>query len=274
MLATVLTSCDLKAMNYSTLYLCEGFVSAIRIISEQEAASHRKQLENAEAKVGDLHYKAKIYTILYSPYELAIHPSALDVVEQLIGPNILLYNATYIIKEPRSKSHVSWHQDLTYWGLDSDDQVSMWLALSAADKTSGCMRMIPGSHLAGQRHHLVNPDDKNNVLFQGQEVQGVDEEKSVYCELKPGQASFHHGWTLHASMPNQSDERRIGLNVQYIAPHVRQTKHPGFTALLLRGRDEYGHYSKDIPATADLDPQAIKARDEMEVLHRRIAATS
>lgn len=43
-------------------------------------------------------------------------------------------------EEAGSSSHVSWHQDLTYWGLDGGAQVSMWLALSPATAESGCMR--------------------------------------------------------------------------------------------------------------------------------------
>jgi ectoine hydroxylase-related dioxygenase (phytanoyl-CoA dioxygenase family) len=260
-------------MEYKTPFESQGFVSGITIVSEQGAADHRRKLRLAEAEMGNLHYKAKIHTVLRSPYQLAVHPKALDVVEQIIGPDILLYNVTYIIKEPRSESHVSWHQDLTYWGLESDDQVSMWLALSSADRESGCMRMIPGSHHAGKQAHRLHLDDASNVLFQGQEVEDIDEKMAVYCELSPGQASFHHGWTLHASTPNLSEDRRIGLNVQYIAPHVRQTKESGFGALLVRGKDAYGYYPPDIPAATDLDPRALRLRDEMEALHRSIAAS-
>lgn len=260
------------AINYSAPYQTDGFVSGIEILSQQESMHYRRELEKAEARVGNLHYAAKVHTILASAYELAAHSKVLDIVEQFIGPDILIYNTVYIIKEPKSESYVSWHQDLTYWGLDSDDQVSMWLALSVADKHSGCMRMLRGSHLNGMREHQIQLDDKNNVLFQGQTVRHVDEREAVYCELMPGQASFHHGWTLHASMPNLDDDRRIGFNVQYIAPHVRQTKKDGFSALLVRGKDDYGYYAKETPARTDLDPDAMRFREEMEVLHREIAA--
>ncbi|MEL7430190.1 MAG: phytanoyl-CoA dioxygenase family protein, partial [Pseudomonadota bacterium] len=199
--------------------------------------------------------------------------SVLDVVEQMIGPDILLFNATYIIKEPHSPSHVSWHQDLTYWGLSHDDQVTLWLALSPATAESGCMRMIPGSHKLGKQEHHVNKDD-TNVLLQGQTINGIDESKAVMCPLAPGEASFHHGWTMHASMPNVSNDRRIGLNVQYIAPHVRQTKHDMDTAILVRGSDRYNHFGIDIPAVSDLDPVAIKRQAELEALYNATAGTS
>ena len=74
----------------------------------------------------------------------------------------------------------------------------MWLALSPANEASGCMRLVPGSHLVGRRGHRPTADDAN-VLFQGQTVDGVDESAAALCPLRPGEASFHHGWTLHAS---------------------------------------------------------------------------
>jgi len=258
-------------MYYSAQYDTRGYLSGIDIIDADEASKHRAQLEHAEQKIGPMHYLTKVHTILSSPAQLAIHPRILDVVEQLIGPDILIYNVTYIIKEASTKSHVSWHQDLTYWGLDSDDQVSVWLALSDASNSSGCMRMIPGSHRLGRQHHILGEDDENNVLFQNQRVADVDESKAVTAELRPGQASFHHGRLLHSSAPNLSDDRRIGLNIQYIAPHVRQTKLPGFTALLARGADRHHHYDNDVAATCDLDPAAMQRRKALEQLHYSIA---
>ena len=258
-------------MSYSEQYNAQGYLSGIDIINADEVAEHRGQLEHAERQIGSMHYLAKVHTILSSAAKLTCHARLLDVVEELIGPDILIYNATYIIKEPNTRSHVSWHQDLTYWGLDSDDQVSVWLALSDASESSGCMRMIPGSHQLGQQHHILGEQDENNVLFQSQRVADIDESKAVSAELKPGQASFHHGWLLHASSPNVGADRRIGLNIQYIAPHVRQTKLPGFTALLARGVDKYQHYERDVAATSDLDTDAMRRRDDMERLHRGIA---
>ena len=73
----------------------------------------------------------------------------LDLVEKILGSNILLHNTTFIIKEADTTSHVSWHQDLTYWRFSHDDQVSVWLALSPANELSGALQMIPKSHTPG-----------------------------------------------------------------------------------------------------------------------------
>jgi len=254
-------------------YQRDGFVSGVKILSESRALRHRTAMEAAEAAFGPLHYEGKVHTILRSPHELATHSTALDVVEQLIGPNILLHSATYIVKEPGSTSFVSWHQDLTYWGFSHDDQVSMWLALSPATVPSGCMRMISGSHVHGQLHHETTKNE-SNVLFNGQTVAGVQENDAVVCPLRAGQASFHHGWTLHSSGPNESDDRRIGLNVQYLATHMRQTKNNADSAILVRGKDEFGHFAEDLAATSDLDPVAVARQKELQARYRSIAGTT
>ena len=246
-------------------YSRDGFLSPVQVVSPEEAADHRARMERAEAKLGLLHYKNKVHTIVRSPYQLATHARVLDVVESLIGPDILVYNVMYIVKEPRSKSYVSWHQDLTYWGFDGDAEVSMWLALTEATAESGCMRMVPGSHARGRREHRLT-DDETNVLDHGQTVDGVEEERAVTCALQPGEASFHHGWTLHASMPNLGVDRRIGLNVQYLAPHMRQTKHDLGTAILVRGEDRFAHFGRETPARTELDPAAEERLRELQSL--------
>lgn len=170
--------------NLSFRFYRDGSISPIRFFSYEEITRHRRIMESAEAKIGNLHYKAKVHTILRSPFEMASHSDILDVVESLIGSDILIYNVEYIVKEPHSPSHVSWHQDLTYWGFDTDDQVSIWLALSSATEETGCMRMIPGSHTKRMREHKKTRD-KNNVLFQGQSVLEADEKDAVVCSLCP-----------------------------------------------------------------------------------------
>jgi len=123
--------------------------------------------------------------------------------------------------------------------------------------------MIPGSYKEGRLKH-VGTQDPTNVLLDGQTVEDLDENDAILCELQPGEASFHHGWTLHSSKPNQSDDRRIGLTVQYITTDVRQTLHDSDGAMLVRGEDRYHNFQEEIPATSDLNPQALKRREILE----------
>ena len=75
-------------------------------------------------------------------------------------------------------------------------------------------------------------------------------------------------------MPNASTDRRIGLNVQYLAAHVRQTKHDLDSAMLVRGEDRYGNFETDIPAESDLDPAAMARQVELENRYQAIAGTA
>ncbi|MEO6126385.1 MAG: phytanoyl-CoA dioxygenase family protein [Ilumatobacteraceae bacterium] len=237
-------------------YRRDGVIS-VRIINADEAAHHRSELERGEAELGPLHYLDKVHTVMTSPYRLATLPAVLDLVESLIGPDVLLYNCTYIIKEPGSEAFVAWHQDLTYWGLDDPQaQVSMWLALAPATVESGCMSMIPGSHISGPMDHVQDATDAN-LLLMGQRVSAVDTSAATAYPLAPGEASFHHGWTVHASGPNTTSERRIGLNVQYLAAHNRHVSGDAMSAMLVRGDDAFGHFGVDVAPESDFEPPAV-----------------
>ena len=262
---------DLRSL--SQTYECDGYIGSVPILSSEAVVRPCASMEAAEKKIGSLHYKSKVHTIQISPLKLATEPTVLDIVESMIGPDILLYNVIHIINEANATGHVSWHEEMTCWGPSHDDQISMWLALTVADDVSGCMRMLPGSHKHGRYDHEMT-EDASNLRLQGQTVRGIDEDKAVICPLQPGEASFNHGWTLHASMPNRSNDRRIGLNVQYIASHVKQTKHDRDTVMLVRGEDLHNHYGYYRPAKADLEPTALNHQRYLEDLHRETAGNS
>ena len=193
-----------------TEYEKNGFYSPISVLDQSLAHEYRTILERVETKFELLNYRYKIHTALDFAYQIATNEKLLDVVETLIGPNILLYNTSFVIKEPHSKTHISWHQDLTYWGFNDDKQVAAWVALSDATEESGCMHMIPGSHKNGRVNHKTTKD-QNNLL--------------------------HHGWTMHTSYPNLSNDRRIGLTINYISTDMYQTQTDNDSAMLVRGVD-------------------------------------
>ena len=197
------------------------------------------------------------HVIFRFAHALVTHPRILDAVEAIIGPDILVWGSTFFIKEPHSESFVSWHQDLRYWGLDSDAEVSAWLALSPVMEANGCMRFLPGSHKGELLPHR-DTFTQNNFLTRGQEAAiEIDENETVAVTLEPGQASLHHGKLLHASGPNRADERRIGLAINYIAAHVRQEVAREDFAMPVRGKDRHGHFRHVPPPREDLSDEAL-----------------
>jgi chlorinating enzyme len=88
--------------------------------------------------------------------EIARRPAILDAVESILGPDLLVWSVELFIKEPGDGNVVSWHQDITYWGMgETDEEVTAWLALSDVSVEAGCMRFIPGSHTAGIVDHKI-----------------------------------------------------------------------------------------------------------------------
>src|SRR6185503_18808224 len=153
------------------------------------------------------------------------NPRILDAVEDVIGPDILLFGASIFAKDARDPRYVSWHQDSAYFGLDPHEEVTAWVGFTESTIEKGCLKVMPRTHLG--------PD------------------------LQPGEFSLHHERMAHASEPNRGADRRIGFAFFYIPTHVRSTIGRR-QATLVRGVDEYGHWDPDQEPRFDLDPRAMQ----------------
>ena len=77
-------------------------------------------------------------------YDICMHPTILDYVEDLLGPDFYLWGSNFFIKEPRSLSTVGWHQDAYYWPLDPHESLTVWLAFDDSTVENGAMTVVPG----------------------------------------------------------------------------------------------------------------------------------
>ncbi len=238
----------------------DGFVSPVPALSEADAAAYRRRFEDYE-RAHDGWYTLskgqKIHLLQTWVSELVRHERIVDAVADVLGPDVLCWGTSLFVKDARDPGYVSWHQDSTYWGLDKPDVVTAWVALSPATRESGCMKMIPGSHTREQIPHRDTLAE-HNLLTRGQEIAvEVDESEAAYIELAPGEISLHNVRTVHASEPNNSGDRRIGVAMRYIAPHVRQVNGERDSALLVRGEDRFGNFVLEKPPKRDMDADAL-----------------
>ena len=242
-------------------YERDGFVSPVPVLSTTEALAARAELEAWEAVRGgpiDFPEKSKSYLLFDWADQLVHHPAILDAVEDLIGPDILVYHSTLFLKEAHSAAFVRWHQDSTYFYLAPHLHVTAWVALSDASEAAGCMRALPGSHRWGSIAHDDKPEPMN-MIRRGQGIsERFDAETGCAMPLRAGEMSLHHTDLVHASGANDTNDRRIGLAISYIPARVRPTGAVQPHALCVRGQD-HGHFHPEHRLR-----QALSAPDRLQ----------
>jgi ectoine hydroxylase-related dioxygenase (phytanoyl-CoA dioxygenase family) len=146
----------------------------------------------------------------------ARQPEILDMLAQLLGPDLVLWITRVLCKPAAKGREVPWHQDGEYWPMRPLATCSVWIALDPASTANGCMRFIPGSHKQQQlyRHHVTNRD--NLVLNLELDQDQFDEAQAVNVELEAGQMSLHDVRLIHGSLANTSGQRRAALIMRYM----------------------------------------------------------
>ncbi len=253
-------------------YQTDGFLFPVEVLSAENAASIRSEIETIEQAnpEGSLpqpvaqYFRVGAHVVIPIMAEIAKTPAVLDAVQSILGPNLLVWSCELFIKEPKTRKIVSWHQDLTYWGLgETDNQLTAWIALSPATSQSGCMRFVAGSH----NNRIVAHRDtfhEDNLLSRGQEIAvDVDEATATDIVLQPGQMSLHHGRMFHASGPNTSDDRRIGCAIRYVTPGVEQLVAERDYAMLVRGCDAEQNWINVAAPSEAFDADAMKLYEQI-----------
>jgi ectoine hydroxylase-related dioxygenase (phytanoyl-CoA dioxygenase family) len=132
------------------------------------------------------------------------------------------------------------------------------------------MQMLPGSQTTGTVEHHDTWGEKN-MLTRGQTIsKKIDEERAVWVEIQPGEASIHHLFMWHASPPNNTNQRRVAVALRYITPKARQTRTDRDFATLVRGKDEYGHFETEMIPKVTMDPEAITHHQEIAAIQGAI----
>lgn len=234
-------------------YKNDGIFFPVNVFSPIEIDDYRRDFNDIDATQGfdrSNQNSSSRHFDLEFVWRMATYPRLLDVMKDLIGPDILLLDTDFFVKHgnPSGDKFVAWHQDVTYWGLEPAEAHTAWIAIDDCDIGNGCMRVIAGSHHDGQARHGTSTRS-GNLLSINQEIpeETVDSENAVDVELLAGQVSIHNGLLFHASMPNRSKRRRAGLTIRYISTKIRQRKKNSYGKewhpVLVSGEDTYRNFS-------------------------------
>jgi len=196
-------------------------------------------------------------------------PNTLHVLEQLVGPDVCFHYSKLNMNPPHLGSIVEWDQDLTYYPHSNTDCVTVLVYLNDADRSNGCLQIIPGAH----RQRVL--DHTTDGLFQGKVTEAIDPSKAVFVEGKAGSAIFMHCLTPHSSAPNRSSKPRTTLILAYRAADAYPVYLKGKTeaqeshARLVRGQEasqaRFTLNSFPIPRF----PRDVKSLYELQELSRK-----
>jgi non-haem Fe2+, alpha-ketoglutarate-dependent halogenase len=219
-------------------YHRDGILFPIAVFPPARTLQLRRSFDALEAGLGGRPEPAR-WTNLCFPWahELTMEPSVLDVVESLLGPEIIVWGTIILCKHPGHGAYIGWHQDLAYSGADELPSVSAWIALSDSTSANGCMRVVAGTHRKVLAHREV--PDPDNLLRAGRVLaEPVDEGQAVDIVLRAGEMSLHHDRIVHGSRPNHGDDKRIGFVIRYTTPAARGRSFPVVRA---RGKADCPH---------------------------------
>lgn len=236
----------------------DGILFPIPVFDRAEIDDRRARFEAIEAnRAGRLPPSLNLKAHLVVPWlwDMVHDARILDAVEDVLGPNILCWAASFFAKGIDDPHHVPWHQDATYWGLSEPRAVTAWVAFTPSVRENGCMRVVPGTH-ARQIDHRDTRDRFNMLPGREEIAVDVDEADAVDVVLAPGEMSLHHLLLIHGSEPNRAGYRRIGFAIRYIAGDLHQTGGIRGSATLVRGRD-FGNFDLEQAPEGEFHPDAV-----------------
>ncbi len=222
-----------------------GFLMPFEALDESESIETRAFFDGLLAafiELGHTSYSISTAHLRFARiYELVQHPGIVDVVADLLGPNVVCWGSHFFCKMPHDGKRVPWHQDSTYWPLSPTKTVTVWLAIDDADPENANMKFIPRSHV----HGLIDYDETEHadtVLNLAVENPHSYGEGEVDVALKAGQFSMHSDLLLHGSDANDSDRRRCGLTIRYASSDVTTWYDWHKKGILVRGEDPNNHW--------------------------------
>jgi Phytanoyl-CoA dioxygenase (PhyH) len=208
-------------------YRRDGLVKPACGLPEGVLASMRAALDDLLAATPDLASEGLVTPHLPGAYGLpavqtdrwlgfCTHPGILDMVEAVIGPDIILWGSQVFCKPSRVGMEVPWHQDGEYWPIRPLATCSVWIALDDVTPENGAMRYIPGSHRERRLFAHATSDRTDRALDREIDPACFDPASALYDDLPAGGLSLHDVYLIHGSAANRSGKRRAAFVIRYM----------------------------------------------------------
>lgn len=184
--------------------LSEETLESIRRDHDRLLAAHPDFRDNCSALLS--------YDMAFLNY--ARDPNILDMAEQVIGPDIALWNMSFFAKPAHNGKKTPYHQDGEYWPIRPLATCTVWIAVDDATVENGCLKLIPGSHKDKRLMAHEQRNDPELTLQQELLPNEFDESIAEDLVLEAGQMSLHDIYLAHGSEINTSDKPRRGMTLR------------------------------------------------------------
>ena len=248
-------------------YHRDGFLIPKYRLPESELAELRGMCEKLLADHPDIHgvpitnphmpyYAIQKLNTQREPWlKWGAKPELLDMTEQLIGPDIVMFQTAIFHKKAVTGGRAPYHRDGKYYPIRPLAATNVWIAVTPSTIQNGCVRCIPASHKVTDpgKHHWT--DGTGDELFRIElDPSEFKESDAVPIELEPGQMVFFDVMTVHGGTPNKSGIARTGFSIRYYPAssywervvaenHNETSSYNDFTnrpLILVRGKDACG----------------------------------
>ncbi len=195
----------------------QGFVNIGKMFTEHELetiASEYDRLVTFDAQTlgneadGVYPYRAMLNFRSPALKKFLTHPEMLELVGQLVGPDVRFWWDQGINKAPGSGSLIRWHQDNGYHPDGCPEFLTTWLALDDSDLDNGGLQVLPGSHRKGPREHALE-----TVHYHVPDVDGAE---AIALPAGAGETLLFSTLLLHQTVGNKTSSRqRRAWVIQY-----------------------------------------------------------
>jgi phytanoyl-CoA dioxygenase PhyH len=197
--------------------LPEADLARLRAICEKLLSDH-PNIHNVPITNPHLpHYSVQKLKTEGAPWlAAATKPELLDMVEQAIGPDIVIFQTALFHKKAVTGGRAPYHRDGKYYPIKPLVATNIWIAVTPSTVENGCLRIIPGSHAKKEAGEHIWTDGKGGELFRIQLADGeYNEADAVPVELEPGQMVLFDVYSIHGGEPNTSGRQRTGFSIRY-----------------------------------------------------------
>jgi phytanoyl-CoA hydroxylase len=211
-------------MNEADFYRENGYVHARGVFDAAEVDEMRTAIDrilaDVEGTANDVNHRwtaAQKETVLKGFHNVqyhdasftraATHPRMIEVLAQLIGPNVQLHHTKMLVKPPEKGAPFPMHQDYPYFPHERHTVVAASVHLDDTDEDNGCLHIVPGSHRLGPLEPTGESNDLDTPLEEGTPMPAA-----------AGDVLFFNYLTIHGSGVNASTRTRRNVLFQYRDP--------------------------------------------------------